>query len=194
MATPPRSAGLLVSSPVSSPSPLQLGSSVDLRRSSSASSLRSAATSPSSSRRSSVTTTASTSSASTWSVASSVACCSASSPTPAWVVSTVCSSRWGPCHQPGHRHRVGHRHSGIVTFGLAKLLDNVMGLRVSGDEELTGLDQTQHAETAYVDCCSGAVNHDDVPPTFDEDDSAAAGVVADRSLVGTALAARSPQN
>ena len=39
----------------------------------------------------------------------------------------------------------------IVTFGLAKLLDNVMGLRVSSDEELTGLDQTQHAETAYVD-------------------------------------------
>jgi Amt family ammonium transporter len=39
----------------------------------------------------------------------------------------------------------------VVTFGLAKLLDNVMGLRVSGDEELTGLDQTQHAETAYVD-------------------------------------------
>ncbi len=42
-------------------------------------------------------------------------------------------------------------YSGIVTFGLAKLLDNVMGLRVSSDEELTGLDQTQHAETAYVD-------------------------------------------
>ena len=42
-------------------------------------------------------------------------------------------------------------YSGIVTFGLAKLLDNVMGIRASSDEELTGLDQTQHAETAYVD-------------------------------------------
>jgi Amt family ammonium transporter len=42
-------------------------------------------------------------------------------------------------------------YSFAVTYGIAKVLDNVMGLRVSSDEELTGLDQTQHAETAYVD-------------------------------------------
>ncbi|MEM9466291.1 MAG: ammonium transporter [Actinomycetota bacterium] len=39
----------------------------------------------------------------------------------------------------------------VVTYAIAKVLDNVMGLRVSDDEEQTGLDQTQHAETAYVD-------------------------------------------
>ncbi len=39
----------------------------------------------------------------------------------------------------------------IVTYAIAKVMDNVMGIRVSADEEQTGLDQTQHAETAYVD-------------------------------------------
>ncbi|MEM9201320.1 MAG: ammonium transporter [Actinomycetota bacterium] len=38
-----------------------------------------------------------------------------------------------------------------VTYGIAKVLDNVIGLRASDDDERTGLDQTQHAETAYVD-------------------------------------------
>ena len=36
-----------------------------------------------------------------------------------------------------------------VTWGLLKLIDIVWGLRVSADEERTGLDTTQHGEPAY---------------------------------------------
>ena len=39
----------------------------------------------------------------------------------------------------------------VVTFVIAKVLDAVMGIRVTDEEEITGLDQTQHAESAYVD-------------------------------------------
>jgi ammonium transporter, Amt family len=38
----------------------------------------------------------------------------------------------------------------VVSFALAKLVEATIGLRVSDDEELEGLDSTQHAETAYV--------------------------------------------
>ncbi len=41
-------------------------------------------------------------------------------------------------------------YSFVVTFVIAKALDLVMGLRVSEDEEDLGLDQTQHAESAYA--------------------------------------------
>jgi Amt family ammonium transporter len=41
-------------------------------------------------------------------------------------------------------------YSFVVTFILAKAIDLVMGLRVSPDDEDIGLDQTQHAETAYA--------------------------------------------
>ena len=37
----------------------------------------------------------------------------------------------------------------IVTFGIAKVLDATIGLRVSEEDEEGGLDQSQHAETAY---------------------------------------------
>lgn len=37
----------------------------------------------------------------------------------------------------------------VVTYVIAKVLDGTMGLRVSDDDELTGLDTTQHSETAY---------------------------------------------
>jgi ammonium transporter, Amt family len=37
----------------------------------------------------------------------------------------------------------------VVSFAIAKVLDLVIGIRVSGDDEETGLDLTQHAETAY---------------------------------------------
>jgi Amt family ammonium transporter len=37
-----------------------------------------------------------------------------------------------------------------VSFGLLKLIDKVMGLRVSPDQELIGLDLTQHKESAYT--------------------------------------------
>jgi Amt family ammonium transporter len=37
----------------------------------------------------------------------------------------------------------------VVTFVIAKVLDAAIGLRVSDEAEQTGLDTTQHAETAY---------------------------------------------
>jgi Amt family ammonium transporter len=39
----------------------------------------------------------------------------------------------------------------IVTYVIARVLDATMGLRVDEEAEQVGLDQTQHAETAYVD-------------------------------------------
>jgi len=39
----------------------------------------------------------------------------------------------------------------VVTYAIAKVLDATMGIRVSEEDEQVGLDQTQHAETAYVD-------------------------------------------
>ena len=37
----------------------------------------------------------------------------------------------------------------VVTFVIAKALDATIGLRVSEEDEQSGLDQSQHAETAY---------------------------------------------
>ncbi len=37
----------------------------------------------------------------------------------------------------------------IVTYVIAKVLDATIGLRVSEEDEEAGLDQSQHAETAY---------------------------------------------
>ncbi|MBC48693.1 MAG: ammonia channel protein [Ilumatobacter sp.] len=37
----------------------------------------------------------------------------------------------------------------VVTFALAKIIDGALGLRVDEDAELQGLDQSQHAESAY---------------------------------------------
>ena len=37
----------------------------------------------------------------------------------------------------------------VVTYVVAKVIDRTMGLRVTDEEELIGLDQSQHAETAY---------------------------------------------
>ena len=37
----------------------------------------------------------------------------------------------------------------VVTFGLVKVLDATIGLRASDEDETIGLDQTEHAETAY---------------------------------------------
>jgi len=42
-------------------------------------------------------------------------------------------------------------YSFAVTFVLAKVLDAAMGIRVDLDDERVGLDQTQHAESAYVE-------------------------------------------
>lgn len=41
-------------------------------------------------------------------------------------------------------------YSFVVTFGLAKVIDAVMGLRVGEDEESVGLDLSQHGEGAYT--------------------------------------------
>jgi Amt family ammonium transporter len=41
-------------------------------------------------------------------------------------------------------------YSFIVTYGLARVIDAVMGLRVRDDEESVGLDISQHGEGAYM--------------------------------------------
>jgi Amt family ammonium transporter len=38
----------------------------------------------------------------------------------------------------------------VVTFVILKVLDATMGLRVTGEDETTGLDLSQHSETAYA--------------------------------------------
>ena len=40
-------------------------------------------------------------------------------------------------------------YSFVVTLAILKLLDVVVGLRVTRQEEMIGLDLTQHAEPAY---------------------------------------------
>jgi Amt family ammonium transporter len=42
-----------------------------------------------------------------------------------------------------------------VSYALAKLIDRVMGFRVSPEDETTGVDFTQHAETAYAEGVHG---------------------------------------
>jgi Amt family ammonium transporter len=41
-------------------------------------------------------------------------------------------------------------YTAVVTFGILKLVDKVVGLRVSEEEERMGLDSTQHGEAAYT--------------------------------------------
>jgi Amt family ammonium transporter len=38
---------------------------------------------------------------------------------------------------------------GVATFIILKVVDMVVGLRVTGDEERTGLDLSQHHESGY---------------------------------------------
>ena len=40
-------------------------------------------------------------------------------------------------------------YSVIVTFVILKVIDLVIGLRVEQEEEIQGLDLTQHSETGY---------------------------------------------
>ena len=42
-------------------------------------------------------------------------------------------------------------YSFVMTFGILKALDLVMGLRVSDEEELVGVDMSQHGERAYAE-------------------------------------------
>jgi len=41
-------------------------------------------------------------------------------------------------------------YSGIVSYGLLKVIDAVLGLRVNDHEERVGLDLTQHREAGYT--------------------------------------------
>ena len=42
-----------------------------------------------------------------------------------------------------------------MSYVLAKVIDKVMGFRVSAEDETTGVDFTQHAETAYAEGVHG---------------------------------------
>jgi Amt family ammonium transporter len=42
-----------------------------------------------------------------------------------------------------------------VSYVLAKLIDRTMGFRLSAEDETTGVDFTQHAETAYAEGVHG---------------------------------------
>ena len=39
--------------------------------------------------------------------------------------------------------------AGVMTLIIAKIVDAVIGLRISREDEMTGLDQTQHGESGY---------------------------------------------
>ena len=49
----------------------------------------------------------------------------------------------------------------VVTFGILKLIDATIGLRVTENEEREGLDTTQHGEEAYGES-SGGMSHERV--------------------------------
>ena len=42
-----------------------------------------------------------------------------------------------------------------MSYVLAKLIDRIMGFRVSAEDETSGVDFTQHAETAYAEGVHG---------------------------------------
>jgi Amt family ammonium transporter len=41
-------------------------------------------------------------------------------------------------------------YSFVLSFAIAKAIDLTIGLRVTEEDEVRGLDETQHAETAYA--------------------------------------------
>jgi Amt family ammonium transporter len=54
-------------------------------------------------------------------------------------------------------------YSFVVTFAILKVLDVVMGLRVSEEEEIVGLDASQHGERAYL--LDGGSSYAGIPVT-----------------------------
>jgi Amt family ammonium transporter len=42
-----------------------------------------------------------------------------------------------------------------VSYVLGKIIDRLMGFRISAEDETTGVDFTQHAETAYAEAVHG---------------------------------------
>jgi len=51
----------------------------------------------------------------------------------------------------------------VMTFGILKALDLVMGLRVSHEEELVGVDMSQHGERAYAELVPSSIEPVMVP-------------------------------
>jgi Amt family ammonium transporter len=49
---------------------------------------------------------------------------------------------------------------------VAKLIDRIMGFRVSAEDETTGVDFTQHAETAYAEGVHGNLPSRRGPPSI----------------------------
>jgi Amt family ammonium transporter len=54
-------------------------------------------------------------------------------------------------------------YSGVVTYAILKVLDLVMGLRVTEEEELMGIDVTQHGERGYI--LDGGPGYSGIPVT-----------------------------
>ena len=50
-------------------------------------------------------------------------------------------------------------YAAVLTFGILKLIDATIGLRVAENEEREGLDTTQHGEEAYGES-SGGMSHE----------------------------------
>jgi ammonia channel protein AmtB len=46
-------------------------------------------------------------------------------------------------------------YSAVLTFGILKAIDAIVGLRVSDNDEREGLDTTQHGEEAYAESSAG---------------------------------------
>ena len=45
---------------------------------------------------------------------------------------------------------VSAAYAGLVTWGLLKLIDKLIGVRVTASDEREGLDTTQHGEEGYA--------------------------------------------
>ena len=43
----------------------------------------------------------------------------------------------------------------VVSFALAKLIDRIIGFRIDAEDETSGVDFSQHAETAYAEGVHG---------------------------------------
>ncbi len=67
-------------------------------------------------------------------------------------------------------------YSGVVTFAILKVLDVVMGLRVSEEDEIVGLDVSQHGERAYI-LDGGGPGYSGIPVNANGSDHAAGRVV-----------------
>ncbi|HLF77612.1 MAG TPA: ammonium transporter [Dehalococcoidia bacterium] len=69
-------------------------------------------------------------------------------------------------------------YSFIVTFILLKVLDMVLGLRVSEDDEIIGIDASEHGERAYLLDAGGSGGYAGIPVTPDAVSYAPSGTTA----------------